>query len=333
VSPSETAEGSDRIPIWGEINGHSVTLFLDTGSETSGLFRDAVDRIGLRTHTQGQKFFDSTEEFTWIPAPSTWISGPALQKGRALILDRPSFADDEFDGFIGWPGISNLVFRFDMQDAVLSSSLDLPKALDGWNRWKFLQSSPVLIFECGAGTNCVRIGIDTGSEHGVWLSPSQWRRFRVQSVPGSSTLEAGWLPADGLVTCEVLRAKKIDIGCITLTNMPVSEAPPSAIHTFSGCDAVLGMFMFARLAVVIDGRNGWLYTKPVTRPFPDYDYNRLGAVFVPRDVEKTDDLIANVIKGSPAYRAGIRDGDILLKVGILNVTKWRIDPTIQLHRF
>ena len=328
-----TEQTSDRIPIWGEINGRSVTLFLDTGSETSGLFRNAVERIGLKPHTQGRNFYDLTEEFNWIPAPFTWLSGPAFQRGRSLIVDRPSFLEDDFDGFIGWPGISNLVFEFNMQEAVLRSGFDLPKAMDDWNRWKLVQGSPVLIFGCAYGTNSVRIGIDTGSEHGVWLSPRRWRELRARVRPQALTLETAWSPTDGLLTREVLRAKRVDVGDLTLTNMPVSEALPSEVRAFSGCDAILGMFVFTRLAIISDGSSGSLYTKPVTRPFPDYDYNRLGAVFVPKDIGESDDLVAHVIKGSSAYRAGICDGDVLLKVGIRNVTKWRTDPTIKLNGF
>jgi C-terminal processing protease CtpA/Prc len=45
-------------------------------------------------------------------------------------------------------------------------------------------------------------------------------------------------------------------------------------------------------------------------------------------------LVAHVVKDSPAYRGGVRDGDILLKVGLRNVTLWRIDPSIlPLSRF
>jgi predicted metalloprotease with PDZ domain len=57
------------------------------------------------------------------------------------------------------------------------------------------------------------------------------------------------------------------------------------------------------------------------------DHNRLGAVFVPIE-SQSDDLIAHVIAGGPAYDAGVRDGDVLLKIDKLDVTRWRTDPTI-----
>jgi C-terminal processing protease CtpA/Prc len=46
------------------------------------------------------------------------------------------------------------------------------------------------------------------------------------------------------------------------------------------------------------------------------------------------DLVARVIDGTPAYEAGIRNGDVLLKVGDLDATKWRTDPKVlPLSRF
>ena len=38
---------------------------------------------------------------------------------------------------------------------------------------------------------------------------------------------------------------------------------------------------------------------------------------------ESDDLHAHVLDGSPAYEAGIRDGDILLAVDAADATKWR----------
>ena len=44
--------------------------------------------------------------------------------------------------------------------------------------------------------------------------------------------------------------------------------------------------------------------------------------------------MAHVAEKSPAQKAGIRNGDILLKIGGLDVTKWRTDPKVlPLRRF
>jgi C-terminal processing protease CtpA/Prc len=85
--------------------------------------------------------------------------------------------------------------------------------------------------------------------------------------------------------------------------------------------------------LIIDGNLGLAYLRPKPGPPTAYDHNRLGAVFVPPDMEGGD-LAARVLEGSPAYEAGIRNGDVLLKVGDLDATKWRTDPKVlPLTRF
>ena len=39
-------------------------------------------------------------------------------------------------------------------------------------------------------------------------------------------------------------------------------------------------------------------------------------------------LVAQVLTNSPGYRCGIRNGDILLRVDDVDMTKWRSDPVI-----
>ena len=57
-------------------------------------------------------------------------------------------------------------------------------------------------------------------------------------------------------------------------------------------------------------------------------------MFIPSDIDQTNDLIAHVIEASPAYRAGIRNGDVLLMINDMGVTNWRTDHRIlPLHRF
>ena len=99
--------------------------------------------------------------------------------------------------------------------------------------------------------------------------------------------------------------------------------------------ATLGLFALLRLSIVVDGKGGKVYLKSHARPErPNpYEYNRLGAVFVPANLQ-SNDLVAHVVQGSPAYEAGVRDGDLLLRIGELDVTKWQTDPRVlPLSRF
>jgi PDZ domain/Aspartyl protease len=195
-------------------------------------------------------------------------------------------------------------------------------------------NSRLLTFECTNGKESAKIGVDTGSSEGVWLNPKRWQQWCAAHEGLPRTICVGYMLADGLLVYEMQRAKKITIGGLTLRDVPVSMTSPSADILFEHSDAILGPYVLRQLKLIVDAKNGVLYTCPISHPVGQYEYNLLGAVFVPKDLEKSDDLVAHVIRDGPAYRAGIRDGDVLLKIGILNVTVWRTDPSIlPLSRF
>ena len=61
-------------------------------------------------------------------------------------------------------------------------------------------------------------------------------------------------------------------------------------------------------------------------------YNRLGASFPPASLA-SDRLVRYALENSPAYRAGLRTGDVLLRVDNTDMTQWRINPSILKKEF
>jgi C-terminal processing protease CtpA/Prc len=111
------------------------------------------------------------------------------------------------------------------------------------------------------------------------------------------------------------------------------QANPDSEVNIENYEATIGAFALRRVDIIIDGPNDVLYMKPNNLRTTQYAYNRLGAVFVPDDVN-SENLYAHVVEGSPAYTVGIRNRDILTSVNGLDVTKWRTDPEIlPLSRF
>ena len=167
----------------------------------------------------------------------------------------------------------------------------------------------------------------------IWsqTNPEQWRAWKAAHTNQPMTMAAYYTPNPGLVVSEEGWADKILLGSLPLTEVPVMEADSGEIALHSPPDAqfeaTLGFAALKRLDFLIDGKRGVVWLRPKkTQPMP-YWHNRLGAVFVPKDLQ-SDDLVAHVVIGSPAYEAGIRDNDVLLKIGNLDCTKWRTDPNV-----
>lgn len=139
---------------------------------------------------------------------------------------------------------------------------------------------------------------------------------------------------ESMLVKQEMWASEISIGSLILKDVPVREEDTKeSLAWKSDRAATLGLFALLRLDLVVDGVNRVVYARPREEPAPAYPHNRLGAVFVPRDME-SDPLLAHVAPGSPAYLAGIRDNDVLLKIDDLDVTRWRTDPQVMpLSRF
>jgi hypothetical protein len=149
------------------------------------------------------------------------------------------------------------------------------------------------------------------------------------------TVKAFATSAAGVLVEQEAWADEIQVGSLVLTEVPVRELDPrEESPAFMPDDAAtLGLFALRRLDLVVDGANGLAYVRPAKGPAPAYPHNQLGAVFLPQD-DQGDSLVAHVALATPAYVAGIRDHDILLKINDLDVTKWRTDPAVMpLRRF
>jgi S1-C subfamily serine protease len=106
------------------------------------------------------------------------------------------------------------------------------------------------------------------------------------------------------------------LGPLTLTGVPVTEASPTQIKLGSPSFAAsLGLAALARMDFIVDGIHGVACLRPKTSRPPPYQHNRLGAEFIPAG-PGSDALVAQVAEGSPAYEAGVRNGDVVLSAHI-----------------
>jgi hypothetical protein len=316
------------------INNKPVHFIFDSGADTSYMFRSTADRMGIKiipaapvALLPGEVHLDSTE-------PLIVALGDASPKIPMSVADAPPHMPSGVDGIIALASLKphdGFVILIDMsKHSVLT--LTLPTDIGRWSKWNMVSDNLFPMFECGDGE---KIGIDTGATAGVYLSPKKWEQWRAQHNGQPATNDA-YLSMDGtLHITEEMLARKLTFGDFTLSDVPVRvDTLPAAARSFKGFDAIIGSYALYQLKVIIDRQHNAIYTLPNAGNPPPYDCNRLGAVFTPNDLFKSNDLTAHVVTGSPAYQAGIRDNDVLEKIDDLDVTKWKTDPTVfPLNRF
>jgi hypothetical protein len=195
------------------------------------------------------------------------------------------------------------------------------EALD-WIRLPVRSGHSGLVLDAGLGL----IVVDTGIWSGVGLPPDRWTDWRAKPQDGGITLIAGFTLHSGLVFREQGWADRLTLGPLELAGVMVEEDNGVGEKALGDRHlATWGMAALRRVRMIVDGSRGVAYIQPLHGPAPTPEHNRLGAEFVPDDAEE-DGWIAHVAEGSPAFEAGIRDGDVLLRLGDHDLSGWRATP-------
>jgi S1-C subfamily serine protease len=120
----------------------------------------------------------------------------------------------------------------------------------------------------------------------------------------------------------------LNLGILVIPGTTVSQAA----HKWPRIEAVIGLEALSHFEVILDLMENRIYLKRRDGEHLEPEYNRLGATFVPESMDSAE-LVAKVLTNGPGYRCGIRNGDILLRVDGVDMTKWRTDPGIWKRRF
>ncbi len=329
------AAADDRIFIPAKINGQPVKLAFDTGAQHHTLFRRTTDRLGLKVTPPPADYTPPAGLVAGgIVEPCRLEIGGSSAQVRFRSLEIPAFLRFGADGVLSWRGLTDAIIaiRWDRKEAGPLAAV--PGPARRWLKRPLRPKDWMLGFTlAGDGGAEHVVYIDTGSPFGAALSARRWEQWLAAHPDRPATLEAAYFPADGLVVSEVRLADRLAFGPLVLRDVPIRRVQPSLERVFPKLEGVLGLFALTRLDVILDGKNQCIYLHANPDAKAACNYNRLGAVFTPRDLQSAD-LLARVIDATPAHRAGIRNGDVLLRIDGLDATKWRTDPRVlPLARF
>ena len=325
-----------RILMDSYINGQPVKLMFDTGAEGPMLFRQTANRLKLDikeppsdvTVEPGKVKFAITEKCQF-----QLIEGGTESSIHFAVIDIPSGIKFNSDGVMGWGGIKHMMVEMDPYSHKIKVREKIHFEKSEWKCLDIRTDLNILVVKTPSDDTAQdSFLIDTGSPDGLTARKELWQQLTGDSADSNTTLSAMYFPSVGLVVNKEKWIHEINFGGLPFHEIPVKmgmEVNPWLMK--EGIDGVVGMWALSCYSWIVDEPNGKIYFKEnglIRRP-EKYEYNRLGAVFVPKDIQTSNSLIAHVVEGSPAYTAGILEGDELLRIGQLDVTKWRTDPKVM----
>jgi tetratricopeptide (TPR) repeat protein len=252
------------------INGKPTRLILDTGSDDMRLTLQGAIRLNWPAAlVSGFKMNNPVGGFA-ISDPMRLTVGAETFTLQFLIEQR---SDNGADGLIGWPEIRDNILVFNSTERTVSAVAQLPPETSGWLKLK-VDPAPLLTLDLPQAEDKVgRVVVDTGSPFGVGLPAAQWSEWR-RTHPDVRTYARPYKgPEIGNGTLEEAWADEIKVGNLTLTDVPVHEAPAKEEAMIDNYAGTLGLYALTRMDFVVDGENNFAYLHPRPPPGPLYVEN------------------------------------------------------------
>ncbi|MFH1022860.1 MAG: PDZ domain-containing protein [Planctomycetota bacterium] len=315
ASGAETPSSSafPRLVVEAMIDGAPVRLAADTCSQYSLLYRPAAKRLKLTVREPRSR---EPSEIGGIRAGMAGpcrvaIPGAEPLSATLAVVDAPPVAGG-MDGLLGWSELQELVTEVDWARRSITVHPAVPAAAAGWGAWRLSIWRDYAAVEIQPG-DLARglVYLDTGSPYDVELSAARWREWTAANPGGAGTLVAFYSLADGFVVSEVRRAERLTLGPLAFDDVPVLQNDPGSAG-WPNFAASVGLATMARYDMVFDGPGNRVLCRKRPSPAFEYPYNRMAAAFLP---DSGGALVARVLPGGPAARAGVRDGDVLVRIG------------------
>ena len=313
-------------------DGEDLRFILDTGVRTAiltdGGFVDGIPTVNDRTISlmgageQGEitAYVSSDVSFA-IPEGVAAVGNSILVlKDDYLQLD--SFLGTRIHGILGYELFSRFVVEVDyMRQQVV---LHRP---DTFRPGRSFQEIPITVVDTkpyvdgvqlstnDSTTLTVRLMIDTGASHALMLNKSSDERITVPERNVSGYLGRG---LSGEIYGQMARVSQLSIDKFDLegvtTSFPDANAFSQNLSRRTPHQGNLGGSVLKRFRVIFDYANGKLYLKKNRLFRTEFEYNMSGMELAATGPLLTDLIVSKVIKDSPAARAGVREGDVIVSV-------------------
>jgi len=327
--PLLSAWGQERIWISAKIQDVPVKLILDTGAEDLIVFQKTVDKLKLKITMPAPKSPPPPNKvnFAITKKYPLEIWGNRSRVAFAVINNDPTDTE-HIDGIVGWPYIRKTLIKV---DAASATAMPLHLSSEPGSEWRRFEIQPkcdsLILRVPASGEARLAVAVDSGSPAGVRLPRAAWKQWKDLHERAPITLKLYYQPGMGNILAEESWADEIKIGCITLSNVPVMEGNVSdSTHDNVTISATLGVAALRHFELLLDGKHGFAYTRCKEGEMSRYEHNRLGACFF--RATQTNVFFVRVAEGTPAYTAGMRNGDLLLSISDSSGVSLKVDNRI-----
>ena len=313
-------------------DGEDLRFILDTGVRTAiltdGGFVDGIptvdDRIislmGAGEQGEISAYVSSGVSFA-IPE-GVAAAGHSILVLKDDYLQLDSFLGTRIHGILGYELFSRFVVEIDYmrQQVVLHrpdtfrpsrSFQEIPISIEDTKPY----IDGVTLNTTDSTTVTVRLMIDTGASHALMLNRSSDERITVPKRNVSGYLGRG---LSGEIYGQMARVAHLGLDKFNLkgvtTSFPDSNAFARTLSERTPHQGNLGGSVLKRFRVIFDYANGKLYLKKNRLFRTDFEYNMSGMELAATGPLLTDLIVSKVIKDSPAARAGVREGDVIVSV-------------------
>lgn len=321
------------------IEGRWSRVLVDTGlGDELIVFKHVLDHYGVPIE-------EAEDGTAWARVKlSKDAAGNATPPYRVLSLEVPSGLVNEA-GAIGWQWLKLFRWELNYPEHRLKLHDEIPQRV----RETYL-SFPIKAVEGGALAIQVPVNgeptllkIDTGSKNGLALGPEAWEAWVAEHEPAWMTLGAGYSPANasGFFVKPVAVGRDVRFGELGFGSILVGESFSEINLGGNPIDrevTTIGRGALANRALWIDGPGERVYFGPLAETKHNFPIaiNRAQATYIPTgqgegEGEGEDDnaLIAHVLEGGVAHRAGLRSGDKIIMVNGVMAHRWRQDASVR----
>jgi outer membrane lipoprotein-sorting protein/predicted aspartyl protease len=296
-----------------------LSFILDTGAGGPVLETQTAQDLGLKTigKFEGRGAGEGTQEVNLVSLSSVSFGDLVIDNVSAATIGLKPLSKYEgmpVDGILGYDIFSKFVVKIDYENQKLT--LYEPSNFKYEGKGGIL---PITLEESHPHIKTKIDGqyegnfvIDTGARSSLVLSTPFVQKYDLEAKTGKKIEVFSGIGIGGKAPGKLTRVKNIEIGKFNIP-APVTTLSSSEKGAFASekIDGNIGGGILKRFTVIFDYPNQRMILEPNNNFAYEDDFDMAG-LWVTKDNDTTK--VDFVVKDSPAFKAGIKEGDVVVKI-------------------